>query len=313
MRYLRHKQNRKTMHHYRMMYGIAPPYRVLLDGNFIAVAAKMDQSVEDRVPALLGDRVFLHVTECAVRELAALGPKLAPALAAARRIAVIRCSHKHGHGADMDAGSCIRSLVGATNEGHWVVGTQDADLRDALRKIPGVPLMLFSKNVLVLEALSADTRAATASAESDKSGLTADERRAVAAALAAAGGAGGGGGGGGGGTGGGVIVGSVSGGGGGGSSSSSARGGGAGTKRTRRGPSAPNPLAVKRKAAPVAAGRAAGPAPPPAPAAATDRDAGGGKTTRRAGRKVKRARGDGAADAGGAAVGGGYGSGGDSS
>ena len=42
------------------------------------------------------------------------------------------CEHAIGHGAGMDAAACLRSLVGPSNAGKWVVASQDADLRDKM-------------------------------------------------------------------------------------------------------------------------------------------------------------------------------------
>jgi rRNA-processing protein FCF1 len=74
MRLLRNKHARRWLDFYRRAFGLAPPYRVLLDGSFIAAAARRGEVRLERVlpRALLDDRLFLHVTECALAELRAL-------------------------------------------------------------------------------------------------------------------------------------------------------------------------------------------------------------------------------------------------
>lgn len=208
MRLLRHKRNRKTLEFFRLSFGARPPYKVLVDGNFVAQAAAMQQegSFERLVQQLFGgETAFLHVTECVLAELAALGAPAVRALAAARTLSVIRCRHKHGHAVDSDPAACITALVGAANALHYVVATQDKALRAAMRAVPGTPVLLYSKNVLVLEPPSAQSRGARGSAEAAKAGVSAEEAAAVraakralreqAAAAAAAAATGGGGGG----------------------------------------------------------------------------------------------------------------------
>lgn len=43
---------------------------------------------------------------------------------------------------------------GGTNSHHYFVATQDAEFRATLREIPGTPLLLFNRQVLVLDKLS---------------------------------------------------------------------------------------------------------------------------------------------------------------
>jgi U3 small nucleolar RNA-associated protein 23 len=184
MRLLRHKRNRKTLEFFRLSFKVFPPYKVLLDGNFIAQAVKMQlgSSFERLLQQLLADKTFLHVTDCVLEELIALGEPAKHTLAAARTISVIRCRHKHGHKPGMDPAQCLAALVGPANASHYFVATQDAELRGSLRAIPGTPLLLFSKNVLVLEQASGASKGEHRAAESAKAGLSADEAAAVRAA-----------------------------------------------------------------------------------------------------------------------------------
>jgi len=49
------------------------------------------------------------------------------------------------------AQECLRRRVGKKNKHKLWVATQDAELRDEFRQIPGVPLIYFYNNVLTLE------------------------------------------------------------------------------------------------------------------------------------------------------------------
>ena len=150
------------------------------------------------LPSLLqadGDRqTFLHVTECAIAELSAVSAAFA-GLAKSPALSVIRCRSggKHGHTATTEAHACIRKLVGSANESHYFVATQDDELRRALRSdVPGTPLILLSKNVLVLEAPAPAAREAQRVAEERKgsaakhAGADAVHKSVAAAAGAAA-------------------------------------------------------------------------------------------------------------------------------
>ena len=163
-----------------------PAVQVLLDGTFLVGASRMQCEYGRLVPRLLqaeGDReVFLHVTECVAAEMAAVSGPFA-ALATAPGLSIIRCrtGGKHGHVADTGAHACLSSLVGPRNEAHFVVATQDDELRRSLRSgVPGTPLILLSKNVLVLEPPPPAARAAQVAAEASKGGAAVGEARPAA-------------------------------------------------------------------------------------------------------------------------------------
>ncbi len=188
MRLQRHKANRKTLAFFRMLYEMRAPFRVLLDGNFLAEAGRLKLEWRRLLPKLLdapAELVHLHVTECVLAELEALGAQVADVLAEARALPVLKCRSKHGHGASGSPFACASALVGAENTGKWLVASQDAALRSALRKVAGVPILLISSNVLILEPPSAASRAKVAGAEAPKSALQPEEAAAVKAAIRA--------------------------------------------------------------------------------------------------------------------------------
>jgi len=272
MRVQRHKANRKTLNFFRLLFKVRAPFRVLLDGNFLAAAARYKVEWRRLLPKLLHAEpalVHLHVTECVLAELDALGERVAGAAAEARALPLLKCraGAKHGapHGADCAPAACLAALVGApagANAGHWVVVTQDAALRGALRRVPGVPLALISTNVLVLEPPSDASRAASRAAEAPKSALRPDEAKAVRAAEAALRARDSGGVGGGAATAVGAPARAAPAAAAGAGAGAGAGGGGAAAaaapkRKKRRGPSEPNPLSTKKRArvaAPTAAG-----------------------------------------------------------
>jgi U3 small nucleolar RNA-associated protein 23 len=257
MRVQRHKASRKALAFFRLIFGIHPPYRVLLDGNFLATALRLRMEWARLLPKLLHvvpALAHLHVTQCVMGELEALGEPAAEALALARTLPLLKCRAKHGHPDACTAAECARRLVGGANEGKWLVATQDGELRAELRRVPGVPLLLISTNVLILEPPSARSREAAEASEAGKSALSKAEAAAVKAAVKGGGGVAA--------AGGGAPAAAGGGGGGGGAPAQKAQ------RRKRKGPSEPNPLSQKkRKREP---GGGAAPLPRAAPAAAAE-------------------------------------------
>ena len=198
MRVQRHKAARKTLAFYKLAFGILPPFKVLLDGNFIAQAVRMAIEFKRLLPKLLfadampagKTGVFFHVTDCCLEELRSLGPKGEKVVAEATSsgIGIIRCRHKHGHKEGTDASECIRLLVGPSNASKYVVATQDAGLRDAVRKVPGVPIILFSQNVMVLEPPSDTSRKHQGAKEAAKASVQPSELAMIAKTMAGRGG-----------------------------------------------------------------------------------------------------------------------------
>jgi U3 small nucleolar RNA-associated protein 23 len=182
MRVLRNKGHRKTLNYFGVVFGLRAPYRVLIDGNFLAVASRLQIEWLRLLPKLLQvqpHNCYLHITECALAELEALGDGQKPARDEANKIAVMKCRRNHGHSLKTEPSDCILQLVGAKNEGKWIVVTQDAELRSKLRLIPGTPIILVSSNVLVLETPSFATKAAALHDERGKGELSKFERKVV--------------------------------------------------------------------------------------------------------------------------------------
>mmetsp|Transcript_10429 Transcript_10429/g.36409 ORF Transcript_10429/g.36409 Transcript_10429/m.36409 type:complete len:309 (-) Transcript_10429:65-991(-) len=243
MRILRQKQHRKILRFYRMMYNVSPPFKVLLDGNFIHIGLRTSAEIKRLLPSLLQERpdvVRLFVTPCILNELRSLGAEFGDTLAEARTFRVARC----GHGDDpVSAAECIASLIGTKNKEHFFVASQDGLLRSRLRAVAGTPIILLSQSVLVLEQPSDASKGLVEKNEIAKIEMSGAQRKAlaalkrkhaepapataaeVAAALAAAEG--------GDGAGGGAVGG--------------AGGAPAPVKRKRRGPKEPNPLSMKKK------------------------------------------------------------------
>lgn len=168
----RNKTYRKFLQFYDLNFQIRPPYRVLLDGNFLHAAVQNSVLVRDKVPALLGDaQASLLVPTAVVQELTQLGEPVAAATALAQTFKSIK------YGGGSTAAAAIQALVGTRNKHKYIVCTQDAALRDTLARVPGVPLVYLNHCALVLEPPSRTSRDAHQQREAKKVVPTRDERR----------------------------------------------------------------------------------------------------------------------------------------
>jgi U3 small nucleolar RNA-associated protein 23 len=157
MRHLRAKQGRKTLNYFRLTFGIAPPYAVLLDGNFIHAATSHKIDIFARVKKhLAGEKFTFFVPACVIMELRALGAPVEGALEFAQAHCEIL---DHSTDDAVTPTEAIKAIIGSTNPRKFFVATQEDALRDHLRSIPtGVPLMHIQRTVLLLETPSAAAR-----------------------------------------------------------------------------------------------------------------------------------------------------------
>jgi U3 small nucleolar RNA-associated protein 23 len=167
MRHLRAKQGRKTLNYFRIAFGVAPPYSVLLDGNFIHAATSHKIDIVSRVRKHLGGEKFtFFVPACVVAELRSLGTPVEAALEFAQAHCEVLSDEVKGAASPTDA---IRAIIGESNTKRFIVATQEEALRDHLRSLPtGVPLMHIQRTVLLLEAPSAAARRTSRKDESAK-------------------------------------------------------------------------------------------------------------------------------------------------
>ena len=179
MRILKNKRNRKLLHLYRTLHGVAPPYTVIVDGTFLHAARRCTLDLYSLIPRLLQvdpSIVRLLVPTSSIDELRALGEVGAETL----ELALTFETTSYGKGDSPSA--VIANLIGDRNRKHYVVASQDAALRSELRKTPGVPQIYLNRTVLVLEPLSYASQNRAAAQERKRSAPTKGERRAMAPA-----------------------------------------------------------------------------------------------------------------------------------
>lgn len=133
---------------FRHNSALGPPYRLLLDTNFINFSIKNKLDIVKASMDCLYAHVTPCITDCVLAELEKLGPKFRLALKVARdpRFERLACMHKGTYADD-----CIVHRV--TLHRCFIVGTCDRGLKQRLRKIPGVPIMFIASHKYTVEQL----------------------------------------------------------------------------------------------------------------------------------------------------------------
>eukprot|EP01138_Halocafeteria_seosinensis_P006990 gb/GECG01007148.1/.p1 GENE.gb/GECG01007148.1/~~gb/GECG01007148.1/.p1 ORF type:complete len:258 (+),score=43.18 gb/GECG01007148.1/:1-774(+) len=193
MRIKRQKEYRRTLRYYRINFDIKPPYKVLLDGNFIHQCVHVKLPLERQMKKVLDEAsVELLVPEAVIRELQSLGDAAKETLRTAKTFKIVPDGERPAppagaHAAanseeeQVDPHESIQFLVGRKNEDHYLVATQDFRLRTKLRNYGGIPTMYMNQNVIVLEAPSKGSLTKSTKEQESKSGATSQERELVKA------------------------------------------------------------------------------------------------------------------------------------
>mmetsp|Transcript_18172 Transcript_18172/g.27028 ORF Transcript_18172/g.27028 Transcript_18172/m.27028 type:complete len:208 (+) Transcript_18172:30-653(+) len=133
---------------FRHNESLGPPYRVLLDTNFINFSVSNKLEIVQSMLDCLYAKCIPCITDCVIAELEKLGPKYRVALRIAKdpRFERIPCLHKGTYADD-----CLVRRV----EMHkcYIVATNDKELRRRIRKIPGVPIMFVQNHKYDIERL----------------------------------------------------------------------------------------------------------------------------------------------------------------
>jgi len=127
---------------------LGPPYRLLLDTNFINFAVQNKLDIIKASMDCLYAKVIPCITDCVIAELEKLGKKFSIALTMAKdpRFERLTCTHK-----GIYADDCICNRV--ENNPVYIVSTCDKDLKRRIRKFPGVPIMYIKNHRFSVERM----------------------------------------------------------------------------------------------------------------------------------------------------------------
>ncbi|WVZ82419.1 hypothetical protein U9M48_029685 [Paspalum notatum var. saurae] len=127
---------------------LGPPYRVIVDTNFINFSIQNKLDLEKGMMDCLYAKCTPCITDCVMAELEKLGQKYRVALRIAKdpRFQRLACTHKGTYADD-----CIVERV--TQHKCYIVATCDKDLKRRIRKVPGVPIMYITRHRYSIERL----------------------------------------------------------------------------------------------------------------------------------------------------------------
>ncbi|GAA6003383.1 rRNA-binding ribosome biosynthesis protein UTP23 [Rhodotorula paludigena] len=228
MRQKRTKGSRKVMHLYCSAFGFREPYQMLVDAAFIQSCVKQKFDIQARLHDTLQGVVKPMITQCCMQALYDLGSTAQEVVEVAKGFERRKCNHLKARPEE----ECLKAMAGEGNKNRYVFATQSLELRQALRKIPGSPIVYIARSVMLLEAPSDQTLAKKHQMETAKLHVSPEELAAItgkplpAAPAPDA------------------------------PAEADAAAGGAATdeppeKRKKKGPKGPNPLSVRKKKAPV--------------------------------------------------------------
>jgi len=130
-------------------YGIRPPYKTVLDGEFIQAALDGQIMLKEQFPKIMQDEKSMpYVTKCIDEDLRKLGKKGAGALAISTSLPHLKCRHTGGF---KPTNKCISLLIANNNPDHLCVGAQNEELRNYVHRKPGIPVLHIVGNTPVME------------------------------------------------------------------------------------------------------------------------------------------------------------------
>ncbi|KAL9254019.1 rRNA-processing protein UTP23-like protein [Drosera capensis] len=170
MRLKKQKRHRRVVRFYTACFGFREPFKVMCDGTFIhhLVSNKL-VPFEKVVGNALGGSVKLFTTRCVIGELQVLGREYGGSCnAACKEFKIASCDHEKR----VTAVACIMQIIGEKNTDHFFVGTQDFEMRQKLKEIPGVPVLYGLRTALLLEQPSTHQRDFVKSSEESRLHMT---------------------------------------------------------------------------------------------------------------------------------------------
>ncbi|EEB05747.1 rRNA processing protein Fcf1 [Schizosaccharomyces japonicus yFS275] len=127
---------------------LGPPYYVIIDTNFINFCLQQKIELFEGLMSCLFAKTIPCVTDCVIAELEKLGIRYRIALRIAKdeRFERLPCSHKGTYADD-----CIVNRV--MQHKCYLVATNDRNLKQRIRKIPGVPILSVANHRIKVERL----------------------------------------------------------------------------------------------------------------------------------------------------------------
>ncbi|XP_066583485.1 rRNA-processing protein UTP23 homolog [Prorops nasuta] len=154
MKTSRNKKAKKNLAFFINNFQFRIPFQILIDGTFAVAALENKFNIRDQLTKYIQAEVKLLTTPCVIQE----GENLcnfSNALIGATKIIKQFAVHKCGHDKKPVVGAeCLKSMVADNNLSRYIIATQDRELQDVMRNIPGVPLLYLHGKAPTLESPS---------------------------------------------------------------------------------------------------------------------------------------------------------------
>lgn len=158
MKTARQKKARKNLGFFINNFKFRPPFQILIDGTFAFAALESKFNIQDQLAKYFQSEIKLLTTPCIILEAEKLG-SFSKVVSAATQIVKQYPIHKCGHEKHPLSGiKCLQSMVKKNNSSRYIIATQDRELQDILRKVPGVPILYLHGKAPTLEAPSQANR-----------------------------------------------------------------------------------------------------------------------------------------------------------
>lgn len=144
----KNKWFKKVINFYRFVFKFEVPFKIIIDGNFVACSLQKKFDMKDLLTKTIDENVHLIIPTCVVHEIKELDSKIPGLYEAISKYKFEECQHG---GQILSPDVCIKSYIGKKNFKKYLVATQDSFLRSNLRKIPGVPLLFFEQNMILID------------------------------------------------------------------------------------------------------------------------------------------------------------------
>ncbi|CAL1688189.1 unnamed protein product [Lasius platythorax] len=155
---LRNKKARKNLGFYVNNYKFHQPFQVLIDGTFAFAALQNKFNIQEQLKKYFQSELKLLTTPCIISETEKLGifsAQVNGATQIVKQYAIHRCGHEKK---PISGSKCLLSMIGKDNSSRYIIATQDRELQDKLRLIPGVPLLYLHGKTPTLESPSEASR-----------------------------------------------------------------------------------------------------------------------------------------------------------
>lgn len=153
MRQKRAKAYKKQMTVYTHTFKFREPFQTVVDDELVLNCEKAQFDIQKGLDRTIQGETKPMITQCCMQAL--YDSKNQRAIDVAKEFERRRCNHRE----PIDPKECIESVVNieGQNKHRYIIASQNYDLRKALRKVPGIPIVFMNRSVMVMEPLSEAT------------------------------------------------------------------------------------------------------------------------------------------------------------